>query len=376
MFIELHLIQNFAPSNLNRDDTNNPKDCEFGGHRRARISSQSLKRAIRRMPVFARTTGAMLGERSKWMARPIRDRLISAGKPEADAQAVATAFVSAYAGKMDAKSPEKTSVLIYFSHDELQRIVDGLLANWDTTVTAAANGKTDDALVKQLVKDTQNRTGAPDIALFGRMLAEKPELNIDAACQVAHAISTHRINMEMDFYTAVDDLQTRESDEGAGAGMMGFTGFNSACFYRYARVDWRQLVENLGGDVGLARRTVEGFLRAALDAIPSGKQNSFAAQNPTSLALAVVREDGQSWNLANAFENPVRPGRETGLVEPSIRVLDSFWGNLTRARDDASPQVVAVFTDQHQEALARLKPYYLPTLTGWLGAVSDALPQE
>jgi len=375
MFIELHMIQNFVPSNLNRDDTNNPKDCEFGGHRRARISSQSLKRAIRQMPVFTEVTGVPAGERSKWIVRPLKEMLVAGGKDEDDAQAVAAAFVKNYFAKMDSKSPEKTSVLIYFSQSELQQIIDGLLANWDSALEAAPKDKTDDALIKQLVKETKDRTGAPDIALFGRMLAEKPELNIDAACQVAHAISTHRINMEMDFYTAVDDLQSRESDEGAGAGMMGFTGFNSACFYRYARIDWNQLVNNLGGDVALARRTVEGFLRAALDAIPTGKQASFAAQNPTSLAMAVAREDGQSWNLANAFENPVRPGRETGLVAPSISALDAFWGNLLRARDDATLKAVAVFSDQHGDTLDVLQPYRRDTLSGWVGEIVGALPE-
>ena len=376
MFIELHMIQNFVPSNLNRDDTNNPKDCEFGGYRRARISSQSLKRAIRFEPVFAETTQAAVGERSKWMTRPIKQALVDAGKDEETAVAVATAFVNTYAGKMDKKSPEKTSVLIYFSQKEIEMIANRLLADWDTAVAVAQDGKSDAALVKQLVKETQNRTGAPDIALFGRMLAEKPELNIDAACQVAHAISTHRITMEMDFYTAVDDLQTIEQDEGAGAGMMGFTAYNSACFYRYARLDWKQLVKNLDGDTALAQRTVEGFLRAAIDAIPSGKQNSFAAQNPTSLAVAVVREDGKSWNLANAFEKPVRSGRETGLIEPSIRALDTFWDNLTRARDDAVCKTVAVYTDQYQDTLDRLQPYLQPNLSGWVNAVNEALPKE
>lgn len=375
MFIELHMIQNFVPSNLNRDDTNNPKDCEFGGHRRARISSQSLKRAIRHEPVFAQTTQAQIGERSKWLTRPIKERLIAAGKDEAAATAAASAFVAAYAGKMDGKSPEKTSVLIYFSPSELQMIADGLLANWDAAA-AAQKGNTDEGLIKTIVKETRNRTGAPDIALFGRMLAEKPELNIDAACQVAHAISTHRVNMEMDYYTAVDDLQQIESDEGAGAGMIGFTGFNSACFYRYVRIDWNQLAANLDKDAGLARRTVEGFLRAALDAIPSGKQNSFAAQNPTSLAVAVVREDGKSWNLANAFETPVRPGRDTGLIEPSIRALDAFWGNLARARDDARLSAVAVYSDQYAAALDQLRPYYQPTISGWIDVVNGALPKE
>jgi len=382
MFIELHMIQNFAPSNLNRDDTNNPKDCEFGGQRRARISSQSLKRAIRYEPVFAQITQAQLGERSKWMSRPIKKKLVAVGKDEDAAIAVAVAFVKNYASKMDSKAPEKTSVLIYFSQNEVQAIVDGLLANWDEAVAAAEKENTLPDLVKTLQKETKDRTSAPDIALFGRMLAEKPDLNIDAACQVAHAISTHRISMEMDFYTAVDDLlaqgeiRTAEGEEEVGAGMMGFTNFNSACFYRYVRLDWEQLVKNLDGDVALAQRTVEGFLRAAIDAIPTGKQNSFAAQNPTSLAMAVVREDGKSWNLANAFEKSVYPKRDSGLIEPSIEALDKFWGNLSRARDDAEFKAVAVYSDQYQDALNTLQPYVKPNLSRWIEAVNTVLPQE
>lgn len=380
MFIELHLIQNFSPANLNRDDTNNPKDCEFGGHRRARISSQSLKRAIRHEPVFAATVQAQNGERSKWMTRPIKKRLIAEGKDAEQAAGVSAAFVTAYASKMDKKSPEKTSVLVYFSQEEIDDVVDGLLAEWDGAVQAASAKKpaTLPALVKTLQKATEKRTGAPDIALFGRMLAEQPTLNIDAACQVAHAISTHRISMEMDFYTAVDDLQQDEDEEGAGAGMMGFTNFNSACFYRYARIDFNQLVENLGGDRALARRTVEGFLKAAIDAIPTGKQNSFAAQNPTSLALATVREDGKSWNLANAFEEPVHARRDTGLIKPSINALDEYWNDLVNRRDDAEFEAVSVFADsaKHEQALDSLSDYKQPTLSAWVNAIADALPEE
>jgi CRISPR system Cascade subunit CasC len=376
MFIELHLIQNFSPANLNRDDTNNPKDCEFGGYRRARISSQALKRAIRHEPVFTQTTQAKNGERSKWMSRPIKERLIAAGKNEAAATAVAAAFVKAYAAKPDKRKPEKASVLIYFSQEEIDAIVNGLLAEWETAVTAAQNGKTIPALVKTVVKETKNRTSAPDIALFGRMLAGKPELNIDAACQVAHAISTHRINMEMDFFTAVDELQESDAAEGAGAAMMGFTNFNSACFYRYVRLDWRQLLKNLDGNVGLAQRTVEGFLRAAVDAIPTGKQNSFAAQNPTSLALAVVREDGKSWNLANAFEEPVRASQKSGYIRGSIQHLDNYWCDLTTRRDDAQHRAVAVWTDkaEHENSLSSLKNNHHLKFSAWITAVYNALP--
>lgn len=379
MFIELHMIQNFVPSNLNRDDTNNPKDCEFGGHRRARISSQSLKRAIRYEPVFSQTTQAGIGERTKWMTRPIKKQLVETGHNEEEATAVATAFAHAYAGKMDSRKPEKTSVLLYLSTEEIELIVTSLLQNWEDALSEAqgtSKGKILDNLVKVIIKETKERTSAPDIALYGRMLADKPELNIDAACQVAHAISTHRVNMEMDFYTAVDDLQTSEQDEGAGAGMMGFTSFNAACFYRYARVDWRQLVKNLGGDTALAQRTVEGFLRAALDAIPTGKQNSFAAQNPTSLAVAVVREDGKSWNLANAFENPIKAKTGTGLINPSIEALDAYWGDITMRRDDATLTTIAAWTDQkvHQDALSALSEHHHIQFSAWITAVNKALP--
>lgn len=325
MFIELHLIQNFAPSNLNRDDTNSPKDCEFGGHRRARISSQSLKRAIRFEPIFAETTAARNGERSKWLTRPIKQRLLDAGKSEEDARTVATALVNAYAGKMDARQPEKSSVLVYFSNEEVERIVSALLDNWDAVHAGAGKGAAPADLVKELVKETGDRTSAPDIALFGRMLAEKPELNIDAACQVAHAISTHRVSMEMDFYTAVDDLKP---DDTAGADMLGTIEFNSACFYRYSNVDLAQLRENLGSDEDLARQTLRAFVRASILAIPSGKQNSMAAHNPPSLVLAVARESGP-WNLANAFVRPVWPGRDGDLVGLSVKALDGYWQKLT-----------------------------------------------
>lgn len=381
MFIELHMIQNFAPSNLNRDDTNNPKDCIFGGHRRARVSSQSLKRAIRHEPVFAKTTQAETGERSKRMTKPIVDALVDEhGKNKEDAQVVANAIVAAYYSKkekMDQKKPERTLYLVYFSQTEIQDLVQSVAENWDEALEAASNGKSVASLVKDLVKETSDRTSAPDIALFGRMLADKTELNIDAACQVAHAISTHRVNMEMDFYTAVDDLQEAEDEEAAGAGMMGFTNFNSACFYRYMRIDWRQLVKNLGGDVDLARRTVEGFLRAAVDAIPTGKQNSFAAHNPTNLAMAVVRQDGQCWNLANAFEEPVRPRRDSGLIRPSIQALDEYWNDLYQRRDDKQIEAVSVYTDttRHTQALETLAASHQMKLSDWVSVVTRALPE-
>ncbi len=368
MYIEVHMIQNFAPANLNRDDTNNPKDCEFGGVRRARISSQCIKRAIRTSPVFTETTRVAVGTRTRWLVRLLRGHLVEAGKPEEEATAILQEFVPQYAGGLD-KDGQRTKVLFYLSRGEIADIVQALLDNWDRLSDERVMKK----LVKDLIKAHKGHTGAPDIALFGRMLAEKPELNLEAACQVAHAISTHRVAMEMDFFTAVDDLSREEE---TGAGMMGFTGFNSACFYRYARVDWDQLVKNLNDDKALAQRTVEAFLRAAVAAVPSGKQNAFAAHNPPSFLLAVVRRDGMGWSLVNAFERPVRPSRDSGLVAPSVAALDAYWGRLCRVYGTDTLIRTAALALDPDLPLDHLKEAQVADLEAWVRAVVEALPAE
>jgi len=370
MFVELHMIQNFSPANLNRDDTNNPKDCEFGGVRRARISSQCIKRAIRNNPVFAATTGVDVGTRTKRLVELLRKHLENAGKDVGEATAVLTAFVPAYASKLD-KDGTKTAVLLYLSKAEIADITNAMLDNWDALVDEKKRNDAIARIVKDLVRKHRGITSAPDIALFGRMLAEKPELGLDAACQVAHAISTHRVTMEMDFYTAVDDLNPEET---AGAGMMGFTGFDSACFYRYARVDWRQLVANLNGDIDLARRTVAGFLHAAVAAVPTGKQNAFAANNPPSFLLAVVRRDGMGWSLANAFERPVVARRDAGLVTASVEALDAYWGRLCEAYGTDSLVLTAALSVEPGARLAHLQGSLRASLDEVVNDVLHALP--
>lgn len=342
MFIEIHMLQNFAPSNLNRDDTGNPKDTEFGGVRRARISSQCIKRAIRNEPIFRAKTAVEPAIRTRWMNRLLANGLVSAGKDEAQAQSVANAVAMQYS-KLDKKG--HTSVLIYLSQQEVAAIRDQLLAKWDEITSSLKDGQSPavEAIAKDLFKTLKDRTSAPDIALFGRMLAEKPELNIDAACQVAHAISTHRVSMEFDYFTAVDDLS---QDEETGAGMIGVTPFNSACFYRYARVDWEQLVKNLNGEKDLAKKTVAGFLHAALRAVPTGKQNSFAAQNPPDFILGVARKDGESWSLTNAFEKPVKAGRDGGYLAGSMEALDRYWGRLSQIYGNSDLTLSALALDE------------------------------
>lgn len=371
MFVELHMIQNFAPANLNRDDTNNPKDCEFGGVRRARISSQCIKRAMRTSPVFAQTTEVPIGTRTKRLVQRLRDRLVKGGKPQEEATEILSAFVPQYASKLADGDEEakKTAVLLYIGDEEVDHIAEALVEHWEELSDDKAVKK----LAGQLVKAHEGHTSAPDIALFGRMLAEKPALNLDAACQVAHAISTHPVTMEMDFYTAVDDLNpTGET----GAGMMGVTGYNSACFYRYARIDWHQLVDNLNNDAALAGRTVGGFLRAAIAAVPSGKQNAFAAHNPPDFLLAVVRQDGMGWSLANAFERPVRPDHRSGLVAPSVEALDAYWGRVSDAYGTDTLAEVCALSLQPDLPLTHLAAARVADQEEWIQAVVGALPCE
>ncbi len=361
MLIELHMLQNFAPSNLNRDDTNTPKDCEFGGVRRARISSQSLKRAIRWNPAFRQTTQVENGTRTRWITKRFIEELQKSGKTLEEAAKLANDLAAAYAGKMEKDKKTNlpyTSVLFYYSPEEISLLVNGLVS-----------GKPIDDIAKEMVKSSNNRTSAPDIALFGRMLAHDPRLNLDAACQVAHAISTHRVNMDMDFFTAVDDLN---SDEETGAGMMGVMAFNSACFYRYSCLDWDKLLENLQDDVELANRTIEGFLRASVAAIPTGKQNSSAAQNMPSLLLAVVRRNGQAFSLANAFETPVTAKREGGYVAASVEKLEQYWQAIGKVFGTQGVTPVALSIDPAIE-LTVLKPAARDTLEDWVSGVRLAM---
>jgi CRISPR system Cascade subunit CasC len=396
-FIELHLIQNFPPANLNRDDSGSPKDCEFGGYRRARISSQALKRSIRHHPRFAKMTEVDNGTRSKWLTRPIVKALKeNYAKDDVEATEAAKVFVENYAAGLDGREPKKTNVLVFFSPSEVVQIVSSLVENWDVFINFSQEeeriraakeaaqkagkkvsgtneyAKQVKSIIDKFTKSIGERTSAPDIALFGRMLAGKTELNIDAACQVSHAISTHRVTMEMDYYTAVDELL---QDEEAGAGMVGFTGFNSACFYRYYRIDLEQLVKNLNGDTkDLAGRTVIAFLRSAIDAIPTGKQNAFAAQNPTSFALAVVRRDGMCWNLANAFETPIQHKKGEGYISESITKMDALWGALARFYDDADVVALSAYDAQvNPTQLTHLENVKRATVSEWLEPIRQAI---
>ncbi|XXX78028.1 type I-E CRISPR-associated protein Cas7/Cse4/CasC [Sorangium sp. So ce134] len=377
MKLEIHIVQNFAPSNLNRDDTGSPKDCELGGVRRARISSQCYKRAIR--DAFARhelLDEAEQAMRTKRLVEAVAERVVAA-KKKVDPESAKRAVVRALGGgglKAEEGDTWKTQYLLFLPTRTVERlaalVAENLEALTPPQAETAAETQGDKAAKGKAAKSKKQEKSeakdqvpselreqieglladgsrTPELGLFGRMIADKPAWNIDAACQVAHAISTHRVSMEFDFYTAIDDLRR---DDSSGSDMMGTIPFNSACFYRYLVVDVDDLVRNLGADKAAraqAKKTLAALLRAAVLAIPSGKQNSMAAHNPPSFILTDVRERGAPRSLANAFVEPVRPrsNEHNDLVEGSVlklgellAALDGVYG--TDGRKDLSFCVV------------------------------------
>lgn len=332
--IEIHALQNFAPSNLNRDDTGAPKDALFGGTRRARVSSQCLKRAVRQH--FAGLVGTLgwaaddVALRTKRVLQEVAEDLKTRGHDEADAlEKVRQAFAAVELGL---KEDGKSEYLLFLGRREIAGVARVIHEQWKVMGSAgeaavdhkkggkakkkAAQGA-DPALTKAL-EAVFNGGKAVDVALFGRMLADMPENNRHAACQVAHAISTHPVEREFDFYTAVDDLKP---DDTTGADMMGTVEFNSACFYRYAVVDWEKLLENLQGDRDLAARGLRGFLEGFIVAEPTGKQNTFAAHNPPEFVAISVRNDTAARNLANAFETAIVVRKGESLTRRSAEEL-------------------------------------------------------
>lgn len=319
--VEIHVLQNFAPSNLNRDDTGAPKDALFGGTRRARVSSQCAKRAVREY--FKQQNAEWVASRTKRLVDEISKQLCErfgeqAGMTVGDAAKVVESAIGCLGAnkKVKVDKERKTDVLLFISPKERAALTEAIHKNFK----ALGAAKTPDPVVKELNEalDGENDRSrlSIDVALFGRMLAVMPEKNQNAACQVAHAISTHAVEREFDFYTAVDDLKPEDT---AGADMMGTVEFNSACFYRYAAVDWAKLGENLQDNQELAAKGLRAFLEGLVIAEPTGKQNTFAAHNAPEFVLVTVRRNTAPRNLANAFETAIRA--RDGLTRKSADAL-------------------------------------------------------
>ncbi len=310
-YLEVHVIQNLPPSNVNRDDTGAPKAAIYGGVNRLRVSSQAWKRAARES-FGADIDEAQRSTRTKRIVRLLAGRIQArremdedrAGQLAVDALTAAGVTVTPLKGKKEAKpsiADAEADALFFISNQQLENLAE----------LAVASG--DDAIDKKAAKAAIDKDHGVEIALFGRMVASTPALNVDAAVQVAHAISTHAIDPQGDFYTAVDDAKGR--DEDSGAGMMGTIEFASATLYRYAAVGLELLAEKLG-DVPLTGEAAAAFVKGFALSLPSGKKNSFAADTLPS-AIVITLRDTRPLSLVGAFERPVRATND-GFVAASV----------------------------------------------------------
>jgi len=352
--VDIHVIQTVPPSNLNRDDTGSPKTAVYGGKRRARVSSQAWKRATR--DAFDDMLDqAELGVRSKRVVELIGEQITAqnpALKPRAHvlAAAVLTAAGIKTApprkAKGDEKVPAESGYLIFFSRSQIGRLAELAVA----AAHEAGEGKpTIDGREARRRADQEHSV---DVSLFGRMIAEVTELNVDAAAQVAHALSVHAVDNEYDYFTAVDDHKKSDKDEDAGAGMIGTVEFNSSTLYRYATVDIDRLQDNLG-QADVTRRAVEAFVRSFICSMPTGKQNTFANRTLPDAVLVIVRET-QSINFVGAFEEAVTDGADEGRVAKSIRLLAQYGEELHEAYDERPVASWWVGVGQRAEGLAQI----------------------
>jgi CRISPR system Cascade subunit CasC len=329
--IDVHVIQTVPPSNLNRDDTGSPKTATYGGVRRARVSSQAWKRATR--DAFDDLLdGAELGVRSKRVVELVAEQVTTqdaALAPRAQELAAAVLLAAGIKTTPPRKAkegedvPAESGYLIFFSRNQVRRLAELAV---DAAHTAGDDKPKIDGREARKRADQEHSV---DVSLFGRMVAEVTELNVDAAVQVAHALSVHAVTNEYDYFTAVDDHKKADVDEDAGAGMIGTVEFNSSTLYRYATLDVDRLQDNLG-DAEMTRRATEAFLRAFVSSMPTGKQNTFANRTLPDAVLVVAR-DGQSISFVGAFEDAIKPEVGSGRVAEAIQRLAEHGRELHEA---------------------------------------------
>ncbi|MFW9879087.1 MAG: type I-E CRISPR-associated protein Cas7/Cse4/CasC [Candidatus Thorarchaeota archaeon] len=342
MLLEIHLLQNHAPSNLNRDDTGSPKDCIFGGVRRSRISSQCLKRSIRTSKIFEdEMKGIGIGIRTRWLPAMIKEKLKEEGIEEelAEAAAKKSSGFGTKAGKE--REDNRTAQIMFFSQQEIEGVARLLKEKIEVLSSIDEVEKLN---VKELQKELRTKFEeekiipvTPDVAFFGRMITSEAFNDIEASMQVAHAISTNKMDHEFDFFTAVDDKKGYGEDlEAQGAAMMGDIEFNSACYYKYFSLNVEDFLENItgGGDVSehhkeVLKTTIKAFLNAAVFTTPSGKQNSFAAHQLPSVIYIEVKDKPIPISYANAFVNPCNPWGDKDLIQVSIEALTSHITTIT-----------------------------------------------
>lgn len=329
-YIDVHIVQNIPPSCVNRDDTGSPKSAMYGGVKRLRVSSQAWKHVTRSF-FDAHLDREDLGTRTKRVVGILAKEIgRQAEDLENDAQKLAEEVFNAAKIKLSeprakkseeaSKKAKESGYLLFLSNRQIAQLAE----------LAVESARSGEELGNKEVKKIFKSQNSIDVALFGRMVADDADLNVDAACQVAHAISTHAAENEFDFFTAVDDDKSRaEEREDAGAGMMGTIEFSSATMYRYATVNLDSLHENLG-DAEATLRALTSFIEAFVKTMPTGKQNTFANRTLPSMVVVQVRDD-QPVSLVGAFERPVLKNDTEGFVAKSVRKLVEHEKQLEEA---------------------------------------------
>lgn len=328
-FIQLHLLTSYPPSNLNRDDLGRPKTAVMGGKTRLRISSQSLKRAWRMSDVFEEALGDHIGTRTKRMGLKIYNSLLGKGVSEKNAMDWAKKIVKVFGTLKEHTKKEKESIATLPEDERKKKEMEELeikqLAHFSPEEKEAINALIDKLAQsgngpdKDDLKLLTHRNSAVDINMFGRMLADSPAFKVEAAVQVAHAITVHEVAVEDDYFTAVDDLN--EGEEDMGAGHIGETEFAAGVYYLYVCINKNLLVENLNGNKELADKTVAALVEATAKVAPTGKQNSFASRAYASYIMA-EKGDQQPRSLSVAYLKPVSGDNGSGVMAVAIRELE------------------------------------------------------
>ena len=341
LYVDFHILQTVPPSCVNRDDTGSPKTAVYGGTVRARVSSQAWKRAMRLMfrEIFDEN---VLGKRTKRVLQMVSNAIRTQD----------TAIVEKDAEKMAAEAMKKAGIKI--NKDKMSDVLFFMSEKQAETLAALAiAGVSEDKAYQTALLDAPSI----DIALFGRMVASDPSLNYDAAAQVAHSISTHAVQTEFDYFTAVDDLSPEDT---SGAGHLGTVEYNAATLYRYATVNVQELERTLGEQ---AADAVRGFAEALICSMPTGKQNTFANRTLPDAVYVTVRRD-QPVNLSGAFEKAV-PASAEGYVARSAAQLCGYAEQMYQTF--AAPPAEAFAVGDLFRSLAQTGS--LPQMLDWLDGI-------
>ena len=329
-FIQLHVLTSYPPANLNRDDTGRPKTALMGDALRLRVSSQSQKRAWRTSEAFEISLAGQIGTRTKMMGSRVFKALRDDGATEKQAREWAKRIAQQFGKLKSDKKVENNEdleieQLAHFSPEEVEAI-DTLASN----CAARKEGPTDEEL-----KLLTHPKKAVDIAMFGRMLADRPAFNVEAAVQVAHAITVHKAAVEDDYFSAVDDLNRQNKS----AGHIGERGYGAGLFYLYLCINRELLTENLGDSADLTGKALAALLNAVTKVSPTGMQNSHGSRAYASFVLA-EKGDQQPRSLSQAFLKPVKPrddeddmfSKAVSSIERRCENFDKVYGACADTR--------------------------------------------